>query len=70
MSDRGWTDDELCVEWLKHCFEPETAETQKGKYRMLLFDGHGSHITQEVRLFCEEKKIILLYLSNHLTHIL
>ena len=70
MSDRGWTDDELCVEWLKYCFELETAETQKGKYRMLLFDGHGSHITQEVRLFCEEKKIILLCLPNHSTHIL
>jgi hypothetical protein len=69
-SQRGWTDDELCLKWLKRCFELETAKKQKGEYRMLLFDGHGSHITFEVRQFCEEHKIILLCLPHHLTHLL
>jgi len=31
ISDNGWTDNELGVEWLKRCFEPETAKRQKGK---------------------------------------
>jgi hypothetical protein len=37
---------------------------------MLLFNGHGSYITFEARQFCEEHKIILLYLPHHLTHLL
>ena len=45
ISDRGWTDDELCLEWFKIVFEPESLKVQKGEYRMLLFDGHGSHLT-------------------------
>jgi hypothetical protein len=70
ISDRGWTDDELCLEWFKLCFDVETAKTQKGEYRMLLFDGHGSHVTRAVIEFCEQKKIILLCLPSHSTHIL
>jgi hypothetical protein len=70
VSDRGWTDDELCLEWFKIVFEPETSKVKKGEYRMLLFDGHGSHLTREVVTFCQEHKIILLCLPTHSTHIL
>ena len=68
--DRGWTDNELYIEWLKECFEPETQKTQRGEYRMLLFDGHASHITSDAINFCEKKKIVLLYLPSHSTHLL
>ena len=51
-SERGWTDNELCVAWFKQCFEPETRSQKKGVYRMLIFDGHGSHVTKEVMEFC------------------
>jgi hypothetical protein len=70
VSDRGWTDDELCLEWFKIVFEPETTNIKKGEYRMLLFDGHGSHLTRQVVSYCLEKKIILLCLPSHSTHIL
>jgi hypothetical protein len=70
VSPQGWTDNELCLEWLKLCFEPETAETQKGEYRMLLFDGHASHVTVDAIKYCEEKKIILFCLPKHSTHLL
>jgi hypothetical protein len=69
-SNRGWTDDELCLEWFQRCFDPETEKTRKGEYRMLLFDGHGSHVTRAVAQFCEEKKIVLLCLPSHSTHLL
>lgn len=48
VSDRGWTNDKLCLEWFKIVFKPETSRVKKGEYRMLLFDGHGSHLTREV----------------------
>jgi DDE superfamily endonuclease len=37
---------------------------------MLLFDGHGSHLTREVVSYCLEKKIILLCLPSHSTYLL
>ena len=37
---------------------------------MLLFDGHGSHLTRQVVSFCKEHNIILLCLPSHSTHIL
>ena len=37
---------------------------------MLIFDGHGSHVTKEVIEFCQEKKIVLLCLPSHSTHLL
>ncbi len=24
LSENGWTDNKLCIEWLKDCFEPAT----------------------------------------------
>jgi hypothetical protein len=70
ISERGWTDNELCFEWLKECFKPETCATQKREYRMLIFDGYVSHITLEAITFCEEKKIVLLCLPSYSTYFL
>ena len=64
-SVNGWTDNELGVEWLRNCFEPETIKTQKGEWRLLLWDGHSSHISTEAIRFCLEKKIIPLCLPPH-----
>jgi len=37
---------------------------------MLIFDGHASHITSKAITFYEEKKIVLLCLPSHSTHLL
>ncbi len=68
-SENGWTDNELGSRWLTDCFEPETRET-KGEYRMLLFDGHSSHITTDAIKFCIDHNIIPLCLPPHTTHLL
>jgi hypothetical protein len=70
ISNRGWTNNKLCLEWFKIVFEPKTLKVKKGEYRMLLFDSHSSHLTQEVVSFCLAKKIILLCLPSHSTHLL
>ncbi len=51
-------------------FEPQTRRTLKGKYRLLIFDGHSSHISNKVIEFCTDNDIILLCLPSHTTHIL
>ena len=45
MSEWGWSNSELGVEWIKHYHE----ETQAGStWRLVSFDGHETHITLEL----------------------
>jgi len=69
VSPKGWTTNELGVEWLKKCFNPESKKHQKGEYRLLIVDGHASHISTEAIRFCTENKIILLCEEAHTTHL-
>jgi len=66
---RGWTSDIHGLEWLRRCFEPTTREKANGEYRMLILDGHGSHITYEFLLHCREHKIVLVRLIPHTSHL-
>lgn len=69
-SPKGWTDNYLGLLWLREHFEIETAKRQVGEYRLLLLDGHESHCTLRFIEFCVKKKIILLILPPHTTHLL
>ncbi|KAK7997708.1 hypothetical protein PG989_005748, partial [Apiospora arundinis] len=46
-SNKGWTNDEIAVKWLKDVFIPETALNDPNDARLLILDGHGSHITDD-----------------------
>jgi hypothetical protein len=50
-SDSGFVNDKLTLRWLKH-FNDCTEKQTMGRYRMLIFDGYGSHITQDFLDFC------------------
>jgi DDE superfamily endonuclease len=69
-SPKGWTSNALGLKWLKKHFEPHTQLARKNKYRMLILDGHRSHIIPEFMDFCESHKIILLCLPAHTSHML
>lgn len=69
-SDKGWTDNELGVEYLTKVFEPYTADIAHGDTHLLILDGHGSHTTPEFILFALEHNIVLLCLPSHTSHIL
>jgi hypothetical protein len=70
VSDNGWTDNILGLTWLKNVFEKHTAHCTKGVYRLLILDGHGSHLTPEFDLFCTEHSIITLCMPPHSSHLL
>ena len=36
LSENSWTDNKLCIEWLKNYFEPATRAELQGKYRLLI----------------------------------
>jgi len=69
MSESGYSNAYLGLEWLKH-FDRQTAGRREGKYRMLVFDGHGSHLTDEFTYYCWEHDIIPFRLLSHSTHLL
>jgi hypothetical protein len=69
VSESGYINDELAYEWIQH-FHRETYRKIKGRYRLLLCDGHGSHLTYEFVKFCEDHDIILYILVPHTSHFL
>ena len=67
-SESGFTNDILTMSWLKH-FDRFTAPRTKGAYRLLIFDGYGSHVTQDFLEFCWQRKIRPYCLPAHSTHL-
>jgi hypothetical protein len=70
VSDNGWTTDELGFIWLKEIFDKHTRARTIGRYRLLILDGHGSHVTPQFDRFCLENSIIVLCMPPHSSHLL
>jgi len=70
VSPNGWTDAYLGLQWLVRNFEPHTRPEDLSEYRLLIFDGHDSHITWEFIEFAEAHRIKCLCLPPHSTHLL
>ena len=70
LSDSGWTNDQLGLQWLKNVFEPHTTKLRIGAFRLLIMDGHGSHATPEFDTLCKELNIVPLYMPPHSSHLL
>ncbi|EED11996.1 conserved hypothetical protein [Talaromyces stipitatus ATCC 10500] len=70
ISDNGWTTDQIGLEWLKTHFTPYINDRTMGRYRMLILDGHGSHLTAEFDRTCTENNIILICMPPHSSHLL
>ncbi|EED18891.1 pogo transposable element, putative [Talaromyces stipitatus ATCC 10500] len=70
ISENGWTTDKIGLEWLKIHFIPLTNGRTMGNYRMLILDGHGSHLTAEFDRTCTENKIIPVCMPPHSSHLL
>lgn len=67
-SSNGWTDNSTAMDWIKH-FDQYTSTRQKGVYRMIVLDGHDSHLSVPFDTFCKEKNIITLCLPAHSSHL-
>jgi len=68
-TQNGWTNDETGLEWLKH-FDHHTGSRSIGQYRLLILDRYGSHHTTDFKLYCRERKIIILYIPLYLSYLL
>lgn len=70
VSENGWTTDEIGLCWLKNVFIPATETCTTGNYRLLILDGHGSHLTPQFDEICSENNIIAICMPPHSSHLL
>jgi DDE superfamily endonuclease/Tc5 transposase DNA-binding domain/helix-turn-helix, Psq domain len=70
VSPNGWTSDEIGVRWLIKHFVPLTVNRTKGNYRLLILDGHGSHLTPKFDEICSQNDIIPICMPAHSSHLL
>jgi hypothetical protein len=66
----GWTNNGIGLAWLEQVFERYITEKARRRWRLLIVDGHGSHLTPEFIDFCYIKKILLAIFPPHSTHTL
>jgi hypothetical protein len=70
VSQSGWTNDDLGVAWLKQVFDPATKRKARRRFRLLILDGHGSHVTKAFIDYCDGNRILVLVYPPHATHTL
>jgi hypothetical protein len=69
MTQNGWIDNKIGLEWLKH-FDRCITNRSTGLYRLLILNGHESHHLADFQIYCEENNIITLYIPPHSSHLL
>jgi hypothetical protein len=66
-SPSGWTNNDICLAWLEQVFDRYTKAKARRSYRLLILDGHGSHVTMDFISYCDQNKILLVVLPPHST---
>jgi hypothetical protein len=69
-SSTGWTNEKLGLSWVKDLFDPATRRKSRFglEYRLLLVDGHNSHVNMKFLDWCDEQKILVAVYPPHSTH--
>jgi hypothetical protein len=65
----GWTDNKEGLHWIDH-FNTHTKNRTVGVYRLLVLDGHESHLSTEFERYCQNHNIITLCMPAHASHLL
>jgi hypothetical protein len=69
-SPSGWTNNNIGLAWLKQVFDRSTKLKAGRSYRLLILDGHGSHLTMDFIEYCDCNQILLAIYPPHSTHTL
>lgn len=68
---KGWSSQELGYQWLTEVYQPQTKTAEEeGQRRLLIVNGHGSHLSARFVQFCLSHNIDLLVLPPHTSHVL
>jgi hypothetical protein len=71
-SDSAFTNSELTLAWLEHSFIPSSRRISNGKevWRLLILDGHASHVAWNFINKAYENHVIVLFLPSKSTNLL
>lgn len=69
-TEREYMDDIAGLEYMEHYFISHTKPIKDGAHRILMVDGHSSHIDPDVVKKALDHNIYLICLSPHSTHIM
>jgi hypothetical protein len=69
-SPTGWTNNDLGYQWLTTVFDRETKTKARGgrDWRLLIIDGHGSHINMRFLEWATKQRILVAVYPPHSTH--
>ena len=67
-SSKGWSSDVISLNWLTTIFQRYTGPKAGIRRRLLLVNGHSSHVNMKFINKCDELRILLLILPSHSTH--
>ena len=65
----GYLNNKLALDYLKH-FNLQSSKRQVGAYRLLIFNGYGSHLTYEFIEYYDDRKIIPFSLLPYTSYLL
>jgi hypothetical protein len=69
-SPSGWSNEELGLAWLRDVFDRYTKKKARRAYRLLVTDGHSSHVSRPFIDYCDQNRILLAIYPPHSTHTL
>ena len=64
-----WTNNETGLDWIWH-FDKHTKSRSTSVYRILIIDGHESHISAEFDEYCKVNNIVTVNMPTHSSHLL
>jgi hypothetical protein len=67
-SPSGWSNNDLGLAWLEQLFDRETRKKARRRWRLLILDGHGSHVAMDFISLCGVNKIFLMVFPPHAIH--
>jgi DDE superfamily endonuclease len=68
VSSNGWSNNAIGLVWLQKVFERYTKPARETQKRLLIVDGHSSHVNMAFVDWADQHGIILLILPPHTTH--
>jgi hypothetical protein len=67
-SENGWSSKKIGLRWLEEVFDRHTKPSNPRTRRLLIVDGHSSHVNMEFINYADHHRIIILILPPHSTH--
>ncbi len=68
VSSNGWSCNALGLHWLEAIFHQHTSKRAGRGRRLLIVDGHSSHVNLKFIDLCDKLRILVLVLPPHSTH--